>query len=217
MSTTGAATRLPVRRSTARSRKPTSKRALCATSGASPANARKRRRASSGRGAPRSSDSRSPVRRAMVGGSATPGRTSVSNVSSIASAFTLTAPISHIRSRDAESPVVSRSNTMSSASSISVSLSPPSARPTRAPRHSSRASPSTTSVRSERASVAGARSSAKRARAASSGATAPRRAWISSTRRSAASKDSCIAIYRIRTYVRIQAAQPDPALAAKAI
>ena len=54
VSTTGAAMRRPVRSSTSRSRKARSKRALCATSAASPANARKRRIASSTRGAPRS-------------------------------------------------------------------------------------------------------------------------------------------------------------------
>ena len=54
VSTTGAAIRRPVSSSTSRSRKARSKRALCATSAASPANSSKRRIASSARGAPRS-------------------------------------------------------------------------------------------------------------------------------------------------------------------
>ena len=53
MSTTGAAMRRPVRSSTSRSRKARSKRALCATIAASPANASSRRTASWARGAPR--------------------------------------------------------------------------------------------------------------------------------------------------------------------
>ena len=64
--------------------------------------------------------------------------------------------------------------------------------PTAAPRHASRASPVTTSSRSERASAAGALASANRTRAASSAGTGPRRASTSSTRRSAASKESCM-------------------------
>ncbi len=132
VSTTAAATRRPVSRWTAVSRNPMSKRALCAASGASPANARKRRTASCCLGARRRSTSRSPVSRAIVGGSATRGSTRVSNVSAISSARTRTAPISHIRSRVADKPVVSRSKTTSSASSISVSGVCPSASPTRA-------------------------------------------------------------------------------------
>ncbi len=78
-------TRRPVRRSTSRSRNAMSKRALWATSGASPANARNRRRAISVRGAPRRSAARIPVSVAIEGGSAVPGLTSVSNVSTTSS------------------------------------------------------------------------------------------------------------------------------------
>ena len=61
VSTTGAAIREPVSRSVSRSRKARSKRALWATRTASPANSRKRRTASAGRGAPRSCSLRMPV------------------------------------------------------------------------------------------------------------------------------------------------------------
>ena len=57
-----------------RSTKPTSKRALCATSTASPANAENRRSAVATRGARRSSSSESPVSRPIGAGSGTPGR-----------------------------------------------------------------------------------------------------------------------------------------------
>ena len=133
----------------------------------------------------------------MYDGSAEPGLTSVSKVSSIARARTRTAPISQMRQRLAERPVVSRSKTTSSASSIWTSACGGSMSPTRAPSQASRASPSTTSSSSERASAAGARSSAKSTCAASSGATAPRRACTSSTSRSAASNVSCMAEERI--------------------
>ncbi len=132
-----------------------SKRALCATSGASPANARKRRTASSARGARRRSLGWIPVSAAMLAGSTTPGLTSVSNVSSTASARTRTAPISQMRSRLAESPVVSRSKTTSSASSMRTSALASPARPTRAPSQARRASPSTTSASRLCASVGG--------------------------------------------------------------
>ena len=55
----------------------------------------------------------------MSGGSAEPGLTRVSNVSSMARARTRAAPISQILQRLAERPVVSRSKTTNSASSIS--------------------------------------------------------------------------------------------------
>ena len=69
-------------------------------------------------------------------------------------------------------------------------LPAPRARPT-PPRQARRASPATTSSSSERARAVGALARAKRLRAASSAATGPRRASTSSTRRSAASKESC--------------------------
>src|SRR5439155_417221 len=82
----------PVSRSSWRFRNETSKRALCATRVASPPNVRKRRTASSTRGARLSSSSRSPVSRLMARGSRTPGATSVWNVPPSSSSSTLTAP-----------------------------------------------------------------------------------------------------------------------------
>ena len=105
-----------------------------------------------------------------MGGSATPGWTSVSNVSAISSAL-------HPNRADLADAVATRGEP----GRLEVEddelgvldqrrrRCAPSASPTRAPRQASRASPSTTSARSEWASVAGARSSAKSARAASSG------------------------------------------------
>ena len=205
VSTTGAATRRPVSRSTARSRKPTSKRALCAASGASPANARKRRTASSGRGARRSSASRRPVKRGDRRRQRDAGSTSVSNVSATSSALHANgADLAHAVARGREPGRLEVEDDELGVLDQRLRLRLPSARPTRAPSQARRASPSTTSASSECASVAGARSSAKSARAASSAATAPRRAWTSSTSRSAASNESCIVRHRIRTYVRIQ-------------
>ena len=110
------------------------------------------------------------MRREIVGGSVTPGRTSVSKVSRDlerldADRADLADPVAA-----ADSPVVSRSKTTNAASSMRVSACAPSASPTLPPSQASRASPSTTSASSECASAAGARSSAKRTRAASSGA-----------------------------------------------
>ena len=82
VSTTGAAMRFPVSRSTSRSRKPRSKRALWATRTASPANARSRRTARSALGAPRSASWWMPVSDVTAGGSGARGSTSVSNASS---------------------------------------------------------------------------------------------------------------------------------------
>ena len=193
VSSTGAATRRPERRSTSPSRKrDVEARVVRRERGV----AREREEAADGHLRPRGAAQvgapgcRSAAR--WRAAARCPGSTSVSNVSAISSARTRTAPISHRRSRRAESPVVSRSKTTSSASSISVSPCGSSASPTRAPSHSSRASPSTTSARRERASSAGARSSANRTRAASSAETAPRRACTSSTSRSAASNASCM-------------------------
>ena len=192
MSTTGAATRRPVSRSTARSRKPMSKRALWATRTASPANERKRRTARSADGAPRTSPWAIPVRAVIAVGSGTPGLTRVSNVAPASSASTRCAPISTIRERAGERPVVSRSNTTNEACSSRSAAPGGSASPTAAPRQASRASPETTSSSSARAIAVGAEASAKSDRAASPAGTGPRRASTSSTRRSAPSKESCI-------------------------
>ena len=94
-----------------------SKRALWATRTASPANERKRRTARSADGAPRTSPWAMPVRAVIAVGSGTPGLTSVSNVAPAASASTRWAPISTIRERAGERPVVSRSKTTNEACS----------------------------------------------------------------------------------------------------
>ena len=94
-----------------------SKRALWATSTASPANERKRRTARSADGAPRTSPCAMPVRAVIAVGSGTPGLTSVSNVAPASSASTRWAPISTIRERAGERPVVSRSKTTNEACS----------------------------------------------------------------------------------------------------
>ena len=199
VSTTGAATRRPVSRSTARSRKPTSKRALCATSGASPANPRKRRTASSdaGRAAQRRRR-RIPVSaRDRAAAARRPGGRASRSVSSISSA-------AHPHRADLAHAIAARREPgrleVEDDELGVLDERPPPAAPPRGrrapPSQASRASPSTTSARSEWASVAGARSSAKSTRAASSAATAPRRAWTSSTSRSAASNESCIARHR---------------------
>src|SRR5205823_455877 len=74
-----------------------SKRALCATRTASPANPLKRRSAAAILGALASSASGKPVNAPIGRGSGTPGRTSVWKVSASASRSIRTAPISQIR------------------------------------------------------------------------------------------------------------------------
>ena len=130
VSTTGAAMRRPVRSSTSRSRKPRSKRALCATSAASPANARNRRIASSTRGAPRRAAGWMPVSAVTAGGSGARGSTSVSKVSSSSRARTRCAPISQIRALRGVRPVVSRSTTTKCACSSRTSCPAGAASPT---------------------------------------------------------------------------------------
>ena len=88
-----------------------SKRALWATSTASPAKSRNRRTASSAGGAPRSDRGSIPVSAAIGGGSGRRGLTSVSKRSSSSSSRTRTAPISQIDELPGERPVVSRSTT----------------------------------------------------------------------------------------------------------
>ncbi len=190
VSTIVAESRLPVSRSSSRFTNPTSKRALCATSTASSANAENRRSAVATRGARRSSSSESPVRRPTGAGSATPGATSVSNVAPSSSRSTRTAPISQIRADATASPVVSRSKTTKRASSSAGGSSSASA--TNAPRQPSRASSSTSGSSSERASPSGARRTAKRNAAASLAGTRPPRSSTSSTSRSSESNASCI-------------------------
>ena len=140
-------------------------------------------------GAPRSSWSRSPVRRATGSGSATLGLTSDWNDSTGSSACTRTAPTSQMRSRAAESPVVSRSNTTSSASSSSGSACVP-ANETVAPAQTIRLSPAVTSARSEHARPSEIEEVAKRTRAASDAVSGPPSSSVS-TSRSSESSASC--------------------------
>ncbi len=138
MSITVACRRLPVIRSSSRFTKPTSKRALCATSTAPPANFENRRSASRTPGARRSSASESPVSIPTGFGSGTRGCTSVWKQSRISSSRTRTAPISQIRADACARPVVSRSKTTKCAAPIAGSGAVDSA--TNVPRHESRAS-----------------------------------------------------------------------------
>ena len=115
------------------------------------------------------------------------------------------ADLAHPVARRAESPVVSRSKTTSSASSMSVSGVRPSGEP------DARAEPREARVAVDDVGEQGVRQRRGRAlereehaRRLLRAATAPRRAWTSSTRRSAASNESCIAAHRRRTYVRVQ-------------
>ena len=90
-----------------------SKRALCATSTASPAKARKRRTAAPTGGARRSSASRRPVSAAIVGAERRAGvRERLEALARARARSTRTAPISQIRAPPRrQSPVVSRSTT----------------------------------------------------------------------------------------------------------
>src|SRR3954451_3389775 len=185
--------REPVRRSVSRSRNARSKRALCATSTASPANERNRCTANAGAGAARSCRSVNAVSAETPGPIGLPGFTSVSKRSSISKPRTRTAPISQICDVPGRRPVVSRSTTTYVASSSRRSAPSGRASPTESPAHVSRASVSTTSASSERASATGACRRAKSRRAASSASTGPRCSSTSSTRRSAASSLSCMA------------------------
>ena len=117
-----------------------------------------------------------PVRAVIAAGSGCPGSTSVSNVSVQASSSTRCAPISTMREPRGERPVVSRSKTTNAADSRGSAAPGASARPTEAPRHWRRASPKTTSSRSERAIAVGADERAKSSRAASVALTGPCRA-----------------------------------------
>ena len=162
VSITGPARRRPVRRSTSRPRKATSKRALCATSTASPENARKpTNRRARGR------------RSTQVGipqpGQRTDGRRQGSlrvderlKVPVSMSPSTRTAPISQSDALPGRSPVVSTSTTTYRAASTGRSTCPARARASLSPRQARRASPLTTSSRRLRASPTGTAESAKR-------------------------------------------------------
>ena len=111
------ASRLPVSRSSSRFTNPTSKRALCATSTASPANVEKRRSASRTPG--RAAAARRPTARSAARSARQrhPRRDERLERSRISSSRTRTAPISQIRAEACASPVVSRSKTTKCASS----------------------------------------------------------------------------------------------------
>ena len=140
-------------------------------------------------GARRSSAVRSPVRRSTGPGNATPGLTRDWNESTSSSPCTRTAPISQIRSRCAESPVVSRSKTTNAASSSSGSRVSP-VRETEAPLQTTRLSPAVTSTSSEAASPSEMELVANSDRAASTVESGPVSSSVS-TRRSRASSASC--------------------------
>ena len=181
-----------VNRSTSRSRKATSKRALWATRTASPAKPRKRRTASSGRGAPRDADRggyRSVPRSPPAAGR--PGRRA-----SRTSRFARTRPRARRRSRrcgpsparDLSSPGRRRRTSRVSrrTSSAADRQGPRRRRASRAARLRGRCRRAV-SERSPRA-----RRRARRARAPPRAAgTGPRREATRSARRSAASKESC--------------------------
>src|SRR5215210_9359356 len=105
-----------------------------------------------------------------------------------------------MRSRVAESPVVSKSKTTNSASSSTGSAVTP-AREIVVPEQASLLSPAVTSARSEQASPVGIEVVAKSDRAASTADREPCSSSLS-TRPSSASSESCIHGCK-RTYVRI--------------
>ena len=203
MSITVAATRLPVIRSSSRLTNPTSKRALWATSTASPANADEAPRAPGARAAPRAA----PRPRARSAGrpgagAGTPGATSVSNVAvRLEAAQMRTAPISQMRAEATASPVVSRSKT-TKRGLVQERVARESASATKLPRHAEpRRRASTSGSSSERASPSGARDTANRCRAASlagRGRRTPRRA----RRAGRANRTRAARRHARRTYVR---------------
>ena len=152
-----------------------SKRALCATRTASPANARKRRTASSTGGAaaklaltdPGERRDRRRQRHARVD-------ERLERRPELERDDPLSADLDRSASVRGESPVVSRSKTTKSAASSANAAPGGSARARPAsPRHASRASPATTSSSSDRAIAVGALASAKSVRAASSAGDRP--------------------------------------------
>ena len=194
VSTTVAATRLPVSRIVSLSRNAMSKRALCATRIASPA---KREEAADdgrdGRRAPQLVVAQAGQRGDRRLQRARPGWRATGSARSSSSARTRTAPNSHGRAMPGRSPVVSRSKTTNVACSSSSSSPGAAASATRSPAQRRRASAATASSSSERASPTG------RPRRASAPCapprprrTGPRRSSTSSTSRSAASSRSCI-------------------------
>src|SRR6478752_2716276 len=208
VSITGAASRRPSSRDSSASTKPTSKRALWATSTAPSANSRNCGSALAIRGAPRRSRVWIPVMRVIVDGTGTPGSTSRSSSPTCSNPCKRTAPISTIRDTPGRVPVVSRSNTTngacSSGRSYRVATSSHSASATSVgDRQTSRRSLRTTSSTSwwTRAE-GGAPRSANRLEAASAMARGARRSASRATSRSAPSSESWAAGAVMRTYVR---------------
>ena len=188
-------TRCPVSRIVSWSRNAMSKRALCATSTASPANARKRRTAAATGGARRSSSSRRPVkRRRSPAGRRTPGLASVWNRVGRARA----ARPARRRTRRTgrarpESPVVSRSKT------TNVRLLEEQPLAGRSGERDEVARPAQPRVGLHRLVEQRPREARRERRSRAAGrpvrprrpATGPRRSSTSSTSRSAASRRSC--------------------------
>ena len=170
-----------------------SKRALCATRTASPANARKRRTARSARRPAHSAwrDARSGRdRRRQRHAGIDEGLERLADLQRV---DPLRADLDDPRARGRETGGLEVEDDERGMPRARSPAPGGSASPTAAPRQASRASPETTSSSSDRAIAVGADASAKSERAASSAGTGPRRASTSSTRRSAASKESCIA------------------------
>ena len=192
---------MPVSRSTSRSRKARSKRALCATSTPSPAKATKRRTASAAPGATASSAARIPVRSLTRGGSGTPGSTSVSNVPAGSSAHDalgadLADPVAASASARSSRGRRRRTSPAPAEGRAPCRAGPEGRPPPRRDRRALRAMPDARPPgRRPRAALGRsppAPSGARRALAPlPPPPTGPRRATTSSTRRSAASSVSC--------------------------
>ena len=188
----GSATRRPVIRSTSRIEAEVEGRVVGDEDPIPTAKARKRRTACSVRGAPRSA--RVSIRSAQrsVPGAARRGRPASRRCRRARGGARVQRRSRRSAQHRAE-PVVSRSKTTNVASSSCVLSSPLSASPTRSPPPPAAAGvgPVTTSSSRERAIAVGAVASANSVRPASSAGSGPCRASIRSTRRSAASKESC--------------------------
>ena len=190
VSITVAESRLPVSRSSSRLTKPTSKRALWATSTASPANAEKRRSASRD---PRRA-AQLARRRARSAGRPAPAaarraRRASGTSPPTSSRATRTAPISQIRADAVASPVVSRSKTTNVALLERAGRPPASA--TNDPRHDEPRVLLDQRLEQRPGEPLGCPAQAKSCAAASPRGTRPPRSSTSSTSRSSESNASC--------------------------
>ena len=134
VSTTGAATRLPVRCTTARSRNAHVEPCVVGDEDGVARECEEPADREVGRRRPPHVARPMPVSAVTAAGTSTPGLTRVSNVSPSSSASTRWAPISTMRERAGDSPVVSRSKTTNDAASSGARLraSRPAPRPHRA-------------------------------------------------------------------------------------